>query len=105
MPDKEFGPWNPGIESQVPKELCHLATIFRPENVFTGVAAAAELRLQNVRGSLRLHKDERHHDIRLVEDLRHRVGLVRPGRLHVQLTDLGGNLVRQRIAALASRKR
>jgi len=44
MPDKEFGPWNPGIESQVPKELCHLATIFRPENVFTGVAAAAELR-------------------------------------------------------------
>src|ERR1700683_3045466 len=44
MPDKEFGPWNPGIESQVPKELRHLATIFRPENVFTSVAAAAELR-------------------------------------------------------------
>jgi hypothetical protein len=44
MPDNEFGPWNPGIESQVPQELRHLATIFRPENVFTSVAAANELR-------------------------------------------------------------
>jgi hypothetical protein len=44
MPDEEFGPWNPGIESQVPKQLRHLATIFRPENVFTSVAAASELR-------------------------------------------------------------
>jgi len=44
MPDKENGPWNPGIYSQVPKELRHLATIFRPENVFTSVAAASELR-------------------------------------------------------------
>ncbi|MEO7208679.1 MAG: hypothetical protein ABI356_14060, partial [Steroidobacteraceae bacterium] len=40
----EFGPWNPGIESQVPKELRHLATIFRAENVFTSAAAASELR-------------------------------------------------------------
>jgi hypothetical protein len=40
----EFGPWNPGIESQVPKELRHLATIFRPENVFTSIASAGELR-------------------------------------------------------------
>ena len=40
----EFGPWNPGIESQVPKELRHLATIFRADNVFTSVAAAGELR-------------------------------------------------------------
>ncbi len=40
----EFGPWNPGIESQVPKELRQLATIFRAENVFTSVAAASELR-------------------------------------------------------------
>lgn len=38
-----FGPWNPGIESQVPGSLRHLCTIFRPENVFTGVAQAAEL--------------------------------------------------------------
>ncbi len=41
---QEFGPWNPGIESQVPKELRHLATIFRAENVFTSLAAAVELR-------------------------------------------------------------
>ena len=40
----EFGPWNPGIESYVPKELRHLATIFRAENVFTSIAAATELR-------------------------------------------------------------
>jgi hypothetical protein len=44
LPEGEFGPWNPGIQSQVPKQLLHLATIFRPENVFTSVAAAAELR-------------------------------------------------------------
>src|SRR5271168_1843398 len=37
------GAWNPGILSQVPKELRHLSTIFRPENVFTSVAAATEL--------------------------------------------------------------
>ena len=37
------GPWNPGIQSQVPKELQHLATIFRPENVFTSIAAAGEM--------------------------------------------------------------
>lgn len=40
----EFGPWNPGIESQVPKELRYLATIFRADNVFTSLAAAGELR-------------------------------------------------------------
>jgi hypothetical protein len=40
----EFGPWNPGIQSQVPKELLHLATIFRSENVFTSMATAAELK-------------------------------------------------------------
>lgn len=36
--------WNPGIESQIPRELLHLATIFRPENVFTDVSTALELR-------------------------------------------------------------
>ncbi len=40
----EFGPWNPGIESQVPDELLHLSTLFRPENVFTNLAQARELR-------------------------------------------------------------
>ena len=38
-----FGPWHPGIESQVPPHLRHLCTIFRPENVATDVAQAAEL--------------------------------------------------------------
>jgi hypothetical protein len=37
------GPWNPGIQSQVPKELRHLATIFRAENVFTSIATVDEL--------------------------------------------------------------
>jgi hypothetical protein len=37
------GPWNPGIQSQMPRELRHLATVFRPENVYTGLAAAREL--------------------------------------------------------------
>ncbi len=37
------GPWNPGIQSQVPKGLRHLSTIFRPENVYTSMAAVAEL--------------------------------------------------------------
>jgi len=43
LEDEEFGPWNPGIDSQVPRELRHLATIFRAENVFTSIAAAGEL--------------------------------------------------------------
>jgi hypothetical protein len=37
------GPWNPGIVSQVPLELRHLCTVFRPENAFTTAAAATEL--------------------------------------------------------------
>lgn len=40
-----FGPWSPGILSQIPLELRHLCTIFRPENAFTSVASATELRL------------------------------------------------------------
>ena len=39
-----FGPWNPGLRSQVPRELLHLATIFQPENAFTRAADAQELR-------------------------------------------------------------
>ena len=42
--DGEFDPWHPGIESRIPNELRHLATIFRPENVYTDVARAEELR-------------------------------------------------------------
>jgi hypothetical protein len=40
---EKYGPWHPGIQSQVPKELWHLSTIFRPENVSTGIAAACEM--------------------------------------------------------------
>jgi hypothetical protein len=36
------GPWNPGIRSQLPQSLLPLATIFRPDNVFTGVEEARE---------------------------------------------------------------
>ena len=39
-----FGPWNPGIVSQLPRELLPLSTLFRPENVLTSVAQASELR-------------------------------------------------------------
>ncbi len=38
-----YGPWNPGIRSRMPSELQHLSTIFRPENVFSDVAAVREL--------------------------------------------------------------
>jgi hypothetical protein len=43
-PDAQFGPWNPGIESQIPDDLRALATIFRPEHVFTSLARADEMR-------------------------------------------------------------
>jgi hypothetical protein len=43
--DPQYGPWRPGILSQVPLELRHLCTIFQPENVLTSVAAATELQL------------------------------------------------------------
>jgi hypothetical protein len=38
-----FGPWNPGISSNVPEALLHLCTIFRPHYVFTSLATASEL--------------------------------------------------------------
>ncbi len=42
-PPAEFGAWNPGLESEVPREYLPLATIFRPENVSTSIAKAHEL--------------------------------------------------------------
>ena len=42
--DAQFGPWNPGIQSQIPAHLRHYCTIFRPENVFTSLADAEEMR-------------------------------------------------------------
>jgi hypothetical protein len=41
----QFGPWNPGILSQLPAELRHLCTVFRSENVATSLSAATELQL------------------------------------------------------------
>ncbi len=38
------GPWNPGIQSQIPRHLLPRSTIFQAENVFTSVDEAAELR-------------------------------------------------------------
>ena len=37
------GPWNPGIESTLPRAFLPLATVFRPENVSTPFAEAQEL--------------------------------------------------------------
>lgn len=41
--EAEFGPWNPGIESSLPRRLLPLSTLFRPENVYTRVDDAFEL--------------------------------------------------------------
>ena len=38
------GPWNPGLESTIPDELRPLTSLLRPENVFTTMAEARELR-------------------------------------------------------------
>src|SRR3974377_2497746 len=40
---EQFGPWNPGIESPIPRSLRHFATIFRPDNVYTSYGAAEEI--------------------------------------------------------------
>lgn len=39
----QYGPWNPGIESDVPWRLLPLSTIFRAENVFTDIRHVHEL--------------------------------------------------------------
>jgi len=41
--NREFGPWNPGIRSQLPRDLWPLSTIFRAENAFNSADAAREL--------------------------------------------------------------
>src|SRR5438552_13905703 len=41
---ESFGPWNPGITSQLTPELWRMCTIFRPENVFTTYEQAVEFR-------------------------------------------------------------
>lgn len=42
-PDDRFGPWHPGIASQIPADLLHLATVYRAEHVRTALADALEL--------------------------------------------------------------
>jgi len=37
------GPWHPGLQSQIPAALLPLATIYRPEHVFTTLPQAREL--------------------------------------------------------------
>ena len=39
----EYGAWNPGLESQLPRQYLPLSTIFAADNVSTGVAKAYEL--------------------------------------------------------------
>ena len=40
---EDFGPWNPGIVSRIPRELLPFATIFNLANVTTSIASAEEL--------------------------------------------------------------
>lgn len=41
--ERELGPWNPGLESSLPRAFLPLATVFRPENVETGFGEAGEM--------------------------------------------------------------
>src|ERR1017187_1241097 len=39
----EYGAWNPGLESELPRDYLPLSTIFRSENVSTSIAKVHEL--------------------------------------------------------------
>ncbi|MGI9464602.1 MAG: hypothetical protein ACR2OM_11710, partial [Aestuariivirgaceae bacterium] len=41
--NQQFGPWNPGLKSQLPREYLPLSTMYRPDNVLTGLDEAHEL--------------------------------------------------------------
>jgi hypothetical protein len=41
--DAAPGPWNPDIKSTLPAKYLPLSTLFRPENVFTGIETVTEL--------------------------------------------------------------
>ena len=43
MPSTEYGAWNPGLESQLPRQYLPLSTIFNGDNVSTSIAKAHEL--------------------------------------------------------------
>ena len=40
----DYGPWHPGLASDIPAALLELSTIFRPENVSSDLASVIELR-------------------------------------------------------------
>ncbi|MEO8752960.1 MAG: hypothetical protein ABI624_09805 [Casimicrobiaceae bacterium] len=42
--NEPFGPWSPGITSQLTPELWRLCTLFRPENAFATYDEVVELR-------------------------------------------------------------
>ena len=42
-PSAKYSAWNPGLQSQLPHEYLPLSTIFRAENVSTGLEKANEL--------------------------------------------------------------
>lgn len=44
MEHEAYGPWNPGVVSEIPDEIRHLSTFLRPSNVFTSAIDASELR-------------------------------------------------------------
>ena len=41
-PSTEYGAWNPGLESQLPRAFLPLSTIFNNDNVSTCIAKAQE---------------------------------------------------------------
>ena len=41
--DSAFGPWNPGIESQIPNPLLALATLYRSEHARTPLRDVREI--------------------------------------------------------------
>ena len=43
LPSAKYSAWNPGLDSQLPREYLPLSTIFRAENVSTSAAKADEL--------------------------------------------------------------
>src|SRR5262245_16303805 len=43
LPPAIYSAWNPGLDSQLPREYLPLSTIFRAENVSTSAAKACEL--------------------------------------------------------------
>ena len=44
IPAENFGPWNPGIKSDLPRDLLALATVYRPEYVSTPLREAQEFK-------------------------------------------------------------